>query len=116
MPTVKEKIVIGSTFSVKYECLEPGDETDNPWASARTPKPPTAATAELFDVGNQVYIPLGTAGAQAVDAQVDGNVVSYTLPAYEITAEGDYKLIISVTFPDGQIARDIRPFKVTAIS
>lgn len=116
MPTIKDKIVLGSTYSVKYECLEPGDDTENPWASARTPKTPTGAIAELWDVGNQRYIPLGASLAQATDAQVIGNVVSYTLPSYEITAEGDYKLIITVTFADGQIVRDVRPFKVVAIS
>lgn len=116
MPTIKDKIVIGSTYSVKYECLEPGSDVHNPWASGRTPKNPTSATVDLWDVGNQVYVPLGTAGAQSTTAQIDGNIVSYTLPSYEVTAEGDYKLIISVTFADGQIVRDIRPFKVTAIS
>lgn len=116
MPTIKDKIVIGSTYSVKYECLEPGDDAHQPWAAGRTPKNPTSATADLWDVGNQTYIPLGTAGAQSANAQISGNIVSYTLPAYEITEEGDYKLIISVTFADGQIVRDIRPFKVVAIS
>lgn len=116
MPTIKDKIMLGSTYSVKYECLEPGDDTDNPWASARTPKNPTAVAVDLWDVGNQAYIPLGTAGAQSTTGQIDGNVVSYTLPAYEIMAEGDYKLIIKVTFADGQIAVDVRPFKVVAIS
>lgn len=116
MPTIKDKIVIGSTYSVKYECLLPADDSDNPFAFQRSPKNPTSATAELWDVQTQSYIPLGAAGAQATAATVTGNVVSYTLPSYEITTAGDYKLLITVTFPDGQIVRDVRPFKVLEVS
>lgn len=116
MPTVKDRIVIGSTYSVKYECLLPVDDTENPFAFQRSPKNPTAATAELWDVQIQEYIPLGPAGAQATTATVSGNTVSYTLPSYEITEPGDYKLLITVTFSDGQIVRDVRPFKVVEVS
>lgn len=116
MPTIKDKIVIGSTYSVKYECLLPADDTENPFAFQRSPKNPTSAAAKLWDVQTQAYIPLGAAGAQETAATVDGNTVAYTLPAYEITQAGDYKLVIAVTFPDGQVVTDIRPFKVVEIA
>lgn len=116
MPTIKDKIVIGSTYAVRYECLLPADDSDSPFAFQRAAKHPSSATAELWDVQEQEYIPLGAANAQAAAATVQGNVVSYTLPAHEITVAGDYKLIITVNFPDGQIVRDIRPFKAVEIS
>lgn len=116
MPTVKDKIVIGSTYAVRYECLLPADDSENPFAFQRPVKNPSSASADLWDVQNQAYIPLGPAAAQSAAATVSGNVVSYTLPANEITEPGDYKLIITVNFPDGQIVRDIRPFKAVEIS
>lgn len=116
MPTVKDKIVIGSTYSVKYECLEPSDDAANPFSYTKTPKNPTSATADLWNVTTQSYVPLGPANAQSAPAQITGNVVTYTLPAYEVTEEGDYKLVITVNFADGQIVRDIRPFKAIAIT
>lgn len=116
MPTIKDKIVLGSTYSVKYECLEPPDDDSQPFAYQRTAKNPTSATAELWNVQTQTYTPLGTNGAQATAAVIAGNVVSYTLPAYEITEAGDYKLLITVNFADGQIVRDVRPFKVVEVS
>lgn len=116
MPTVKDKIVIGSTYAVRYECLLPADDSESPFAFQRGAKNPTSATAELWDVQEQEYIPLGAANAQAAAATVSGNIVSYTLPAHEITVPGDYKLIITVNFPDGQIVRDIRPFKAVEVS
>jgi len=116
MPTIKDKIVLGSTYSVKYECLEPPDDDTNPFAYQRAPKNPTSATAELWNVQTQAYVPLGASGAQATAASIAGNVVSYTLPADEIVEAGDYKLCISVHFADGQIVRDVRPFKVVEVS
>lgn len=116
MPTIKDRIVLGSTYSVKYECLEPASDTEQPFAFQRNKKNPTSATAKLWDVQTQSYIPLGTAGALPANATVTGNVVTYTLPAYEIETAGDYKLVISVTFPDGQVVTDIRPFKVVEVS
>lgn len=116
MPTIKDKIVLGSTYSVKYECLEPPDDESNPFAYQRAAKNPSSATADLWNVQTQSYIPLGAAGAQSATATISGNVVSYTLPAYEITEAGDYKLVITVNFSDGQIVRDIRPFKVVEVS
>lgn len=116
MPTIKDKIVIGSTYSVKYECLLPADDAEHPFAFQRSPKDPTSAVAKLWDVQTQAYIPLGAAGADATAATVTGNTVAYTLPAHEITQAGDYKLVISVTFPDGQVVTDIRPFKVLEVS
>jgi len=116
MPTVKDKIVIGSTYAVRYECLLSADDSESPFAFQRTAKNPSSATAELWDVQNQAYIPLGAGSTQAATATIAGNVVTYTLPAHEITEAGDYKLIITVNFPDGQIVRDIRPFKAVEVS
>jgi hypothetical protein len=116
MPTVKDKIVIGSTYAVRYECLLPADDATTPFAFQRGQKNPDSATAELWDVQEQDYVPLGPANAQSAAATVNGNIVTYTLPASRITEPGDYKLVITVNFPDGQIVRDIRPFKAVEVS
>lgn len=116
MPTVKDKIVIGSTYAVRYECLLPADDTDSPFAFQRSAKNPSTATADLWDVQEQEYIPLGPGSARSATATIQGNVVTYTLPAHEVTQPGDYKLIITVNFPDGQTVRDIRPFKAVEVS
>lgn len=114
MPTNdKSHILTGDTFAVSFEALEPVAEDENSFAFARTPINPTSAVAKLWSVNDQAYLSIGSTGdLTEAAANVSANIVSYTVSGTHTTTAGDYKLFISVTFPDGQIVSEVRQFRV----
>lgn len=112
MATTKDKIIVGATYSVAYECYEPSDSANS---FTRTPLNPTSGTVKMLDVQTQQFVQLG-ATTDEDDATIDGNVISYTVPSSKTQTEGDYKLFTTAVFADGQIVTESRAFKILPMS
>lgn len=110
MPVVKDRIYIGDTYPVAYECYEP---QTNGTQYSRTPKNPVSVTARLWSVQEQAFVRLGVATDDA-SGFVDQNVAEYTVPSSKTGTAGDYKLFVTITFDDGQVVTEIRQFKIQA--
>lgn len=114
MAVKKDRIIVGNTYSVAYECVEPpadgvGDDL---------PLTPTSAYVELWSVETEQYIPLGTVGPNGVGAAatVVGNIVSYTVPSTKTTVAGDYKLYVTAIFSGSRVVTELRDFRVQDIT
>lgn len=113
MATQKDKIIVGNSYSVAYECLEPSvDELST------TALNPSSGYAELWDVQNGAFISLGTLGTNGVGASVTivDNIASYTVLGTKTTVAGDYKLYVTLFFSGSRTVTEVRPLKVIGIS
>lgn len=116
MPTIKDRVYVGNTYAVAFDCYEPQQTTNtNAMYQSKTAKNPTSAIAELWDVQNQAFIQLG-ASTNSDTCVVQANTVYYTVAANKLAIAGDYKLFVTITFPDGQVVTESRTLKVQSRS
>lgn len=113
MPTIKDHIYLGDTFAFAYDCYEPPASGASQMAQypTKVPKPPDSAYVELFDIQNQALIEFSPGVTQATASIVDASVV-YIVGASNFPAAGDFRLLVTITFPDSQIVTESRTIKV----
>ncbi len=105
---------------IAYECRKP--DPDNDRNTAGLPATPSSATVRLLNRQTGVFVDIGGAGDDTVDATIEaatgstwqdkGAIVRYTLPSTFTTEPGDYALYVTAVFPDGAILTEDRLFKI----
>lgn len=122
MATVdKDRILVGDTYLVKYSCWKRrnarGYRTANDLAvgpdstAARDAYAPLMAEVQLWSVRDQLFVPLDGTNTTAV-ASIDANVASYLITEDHFAVDGDFKVFMTCTFPDGQVITQARSFQV----
>ena len=114
MPSA-DKIVIftGDTLKVQYESLQADPEDADSYNFNKTIAEVDSAFAQVWDVTNQAFLPIGGEDVFEAAADVDMNIVTYTLPGTFTVTSGSYKIFITAVYPDGQKVTDMRSFKVS---
>lgn len=113
MATIKEVVLLGSTFSAGFRSvLGNADIESNNYDD--TPLNPDSAFAELWDVTAQAFVNLGSLGpsGRGAAAAIDGNTITYTIPKTAVTTAGDYVLIVTAQYssPTREVSQR-RPLK-----
>lgn len=117
MPTIKDRVYVGNTYAVAFDCYEPQQTTNQTQLySGKTPKNPDSAFAQLWDVQNQEFIEIGPNAATTDSCVIQGNTVYYTVASTALAVAGDYKIFVTIAFPDGQVVTESRTVKVQARS
>ena len=104
----KDRIYIGDTYPIAIRCKM--KDPDNQYSEIDAT--PIQARVILYDQGTDSYFDLGGPGVQEVSADIDLNVVSYTIPGAFHTAESDLTAFITITLDDGQVVTEPRKYKV----
>lgn len=114
MAVKKDRIVLGDSYHVSYTCYtRDGSMRKND----HIPVIPLAAEVSLWNVIDQVFVPLNEHGDLEISIIPDENKVDYVIPADVLVADGDYKCYISFIFDiNGAEHRtsQIRSFRVQA--
>ena len=110
MAVVKDRIIVGNSYSVKYQCVEP--TADGSYED--TEIIPSSAYVELWDVQDGDFITLGAIGPNGVgaNATIAGNEITYTVPTSATATAGDYKLFVTAVFSGSRTVTEVREFKV----
>jgi hypothetical protein len=104
------RVYTGDTLPVAYECRQP--DPDDPTNSEGIPAIPISAKARLLSRSTGTFVELGGTGVTEVDADIEGNIVRYTVPSAFTLIPSDYLLYVTVTFADGNKLTEDQKFKV----
>jgi hypothetical protein len=104
----KDRIYIGDTYPIALRCKkkDPANQYNEIAAT------PVQAKVILYDQGQDTYLDLGGPGVQEVSANIDADVVSYTIPGAFHAAESDLTAFVTITFDDNQVVTEPRKYKV----
>lgn len=113
MATVKDRIQVHNTYTVRFASIE-----DSESAFSKAAINPASAYAELWSVSTQQFIALGSLGPNSVGsaATIEDNIITFTVPKTATTVFGDYKLFVTAVYADGEEVTEMVPFKIMARS
>lgn len=114
MAVKKDRIVFGDTYHISYTCLK-RDGTMK--MNDRQPISPIMAEISLWNVIDQVFVPLNEHGDLEMSVVPIGNKIDFIIPADVLAVDGDYKAFVTAIFDvNGTEHRvtQIRAFRVQA--
>ncbi len=114
MAVKKDRIVLGDSYHISYTCLKrDGSMRKND----QLPIVPLAAEVSLWNVIDQVFVPLNEHGDLEISVIPDENKIDYVIPAEVLMADGDYKCFVTAIFDVNGVEHrttQIRVFRVQA--
>ncbi len=114
MAVQKDRIVIGDTYHLSYSCfVRDGSMKQND----RQPVSPVLAEISLWNVIDQVFVPMNDDGDFVITVVPVGNKVEYVVPSERLVVDGDYKVFVTFIMDVGGTEHretEIRQFRVQA--
>ena len=117
----KEKIFVGDTFTKSFEHRKV--DLTNLSNTRGLPGIVTTAYAQIYDVTNAVYLPIGGAGVFTAPATItpktgnlssdNGAIVTYTVSSAWTALAGDFSLMITYIYENNQVNTLKFRFRVT---
>lgn len=95
MAVKKDRIVFGDTYHISYTCLRRDGSMK---MNDRQPITPTMAEVSLWNVIDQVFVPLNEYGDLEMSIVPQGNKIDFIIPADVLAVDGDYKAFITAIF------------------
>lgn len=113
-------IYIGDSFYLRVRCWKYGNLQAPRGAfggteqhQAREPITPLAAYVRLINFESGSPVPLGTGEDPTAPATIDGQYVTYLIDPSHISAEGQYRAFLTLTFADGRTTTESSTFRVS---